>query len=275
MSTAVALQDMSTVSQQETGKTKHRAVSKTTTTTSTSSQDDDPWLKTPQDFTTSNLALDSHSFNPTGIYWITPHGFCTSKITILNLTKDMDVPYTNMTNEYKTEVKRTLKDHSFTPAITLYRENWMGLKYNIKDDQGQHVAHWSHHWSSTGKAVLTFPEDSPHSTHPISLRNRRWGFRTETFTVNSQPYFWEMDSYWHSTNMTLYKMVGTGEGQKKVEIGKYAQKWWGSFLTGGVFVVDEKELDGVVACLTLVVVLKKKRQRAAEHNPGGGGGAGS
>jgi hypothetical protein len=87
--------------------------------------------------------------------------------------------------------------------------------------------------------------------------------------VNSQPFFWEMDSLWHSTNMTLYRVTGSGEGQKKIEVGKYAQKWWGGFVTGGTFVVDEKELDGVVACLTLIVVLKKKRQRAAERHNGG------
>jgi predicted porin len=79
---------------------------------------------------------------------------------------------------------------------------------------------------------------------------------------------WEMDSMWHSTNMTLYKVTGTGEAEKKVEIGKYAQKWWGGFVTGGTFVLDEDEINGVVACLTLLVVLRKKRQRAAERNPG-------
>lgn len=71
--------------------------------------------------------------------------------------------------------------------------------------------------------------------------------------------------------MTLYKTLE----ENKVAVGKYAQKWWGGFVTGGTFVVDEGEIDGLVACLTLCVVLKKKRQRAAERNSGGGGGGGS
>tara|TARA_R110002003_G_scaffold138_8_gene12710 strand:+ start:14678 stop:15388 length:711 start_codon:yes stop_codon:yes gene_type:complete len=233
-----------------------------------SSQTDDPWLKTPHDAESSKLPLESRSFSPTAVYWITPHGLLTKNITVLDLTKDMDVPYTDMSNEYKAQVKKTLKDHSFTSAINCHRTNWLGLKYNITDDQNNSIAHWSHHWSSVGEAILTFPEDSPHSAHPISLRNKRWGLRTESFTVNSQPFFWEMDSLWHSTNMTLYRVTGSGEGQKKIEVGKYAQKWWGGFVTGGTFVVDEKELDGVVACLTLIVVLKKKRQRAAERHNG-------
>jgi hypothetical protein len=68
--------------------------------------------------------------------------------------------------------------------------------------------------------------------------------------------------------MTLYKVFGIGEQQRKVEVAKYSEKWWGSCTTGGALVVDTREgegIDGVVACLTLVVVLKKKRQRAAER----------
>lgn len=179
------------------------------------------------------------------------------------------MPYIGMTNEYKEEVKKTLKDHSFTPVITCHRTNWLGLKYDIKDDQDCPLAHWSHPWTSVGEAVLSFPEDSSHSPHPISLRNKRWGLRTESFVLNSVPYFWEMDSLWHSTNMTLYRVVGSGETQTKTEVGKYAQKWWGAFVTGGTFVVDEKEIDSLVACLSLIVVLKKKRQRAAERHNGG------
>jgi hypothetical protein len=187
---------------------------------------------------------------------------------VLDLTKDMDVKYTGMTDEYKAQVKKTMQDHSYTPAITCNRNGLFGLTYNVVDDQDKHIAHWSHPWSSLGESILTFPEGSDHSSHPISLKNKAFAMRSEVFTVNSQPYMWEMDSMWHSTNMTLYKVTGTGEAEKKVEIGKYAQKWWGGFVTGGTFVLDEDEINGVVACLTLLVVLRKKRQRAAERNPG-------
>jgi hypothetical protein len=196
------------------------------------------------------------------------------EINILDLSKDLDVPFTGFSNAYKEEVKKTLKDHSFTPAFTAQRENWLGLKYTIKDSQGELVANWKHPWSSVGEAIISFPEDSPHSSHPVSLRNKTWGLRAEAFIVNSVQYYWTMDSLWHSTNMTLFKVYGSGEGEKKVKVGQYAQKWWGSFVTGGTFVVDENEIDGLVAAMSLVVVLKKKRQRAAERNPGGGGGTG-
>lgn len=117
-----------------------------------------------------------------------------------------------------------------------------------------------------GEAVLTFPDDSHHSSHPIKLVNKRWGLRTESFVYSSQEYIWQMNSLWHSTSMSLYRVTGSGKHQTKIEVGKYAQKWWGSFVTGGTFVVDGNEIDGVVACLTLIVVLKKRRQRAAERH---------
>jgi hypothetical protein len=266
--TAINLHDVRpTYEAKDKGPIRHRTVFKADTTLSSSPEDEDPWLKTPHDDETSKLPLEAQPLAPTAVYWISPHSTLTSKITVIDLSKDIDVPYSGMTNEYKAQVARTLQDHSYSPTVTCTRSGWFAMTFDITDDQNKHLAHWSHPWSSLGEAVLTFPQDSQHSSHPVTLENKTWGLRSEAFTVNSQPYFWEPDSYWHSTNMTLYKVTGSGEAEKKVEIGKYAQKWWGSIWTGGTFVVDDKEIDGTVACLTLIV-LRKKRQRAAERNPG-------
>jgi hypothetical protein len=269
MSTAIALQNVGPTSQHEdTATLRHRIVFNTDKNAGSSSLEDDAWLNVPHDSEISQLPLESQHFHPSTIYWISPHSTFASKIAMLNLTKDMNVPYTGLTNEYKAAVTKTLKDHSYTPVMTCTRNGWFSLQYDITDDQDHHLAHWSHPWSSMGEAVLTFPEDSPHSSHTISLHNKTWGRRTESFTLNSQPFVWEMDSVWTSTNMTLYKATGSGDTEKNVEVAKYAQKRWGGFVTGGTFVVDEKQINGVVACLTLIVVLRKKRQRAAERNPG-------
>jgi hypothetical protein len=267
MSSAIALKNVGPTSQHRDAATmRHRTVVNLDNNASSSSLKDDAWLNVPHDSETSQLPLELQPFNPTNVYWISPHSTFASKIAVLDLTKDMDVPYAGLTSEYKAAVAKTLQDHSYTPTITCNRTGWFSLQHDITDDQDTHLAHWSHPWTSMGEAVLTFPEDSRHSAHAISLHNKAWGLRTETFTLNSQPFFWEMDSLWHSTNMTLYKAWGSGETEKKVEVGKYAQKWWGGFVMGGTFVVDEEEIDGVVACLTLIVVLKKKRQRGAERN---------
>jgi hypothetical protein len=267
--TAIALHNMGPpADQQNKNEIRHRNVFKPDTIASGLAEEEDPWLETPHDGETSQLPLESRPFSPTAVYWISPHSTLASKITVIDLSKDMDIAYSGMTNEYKAQVAKTLQDHSYSPMITCTRNSWFGMTFDITDDQDNHLAGWSHPWSSLGEAVLTFPQDSPHCSHPISLRNKTWGLRSDAFTVDSQLCFWEPDSYWHSTNMTLYKVTGTGDAERKVEIGKYAQKWWGSIWTGGTFVVDDKEIDGVVACLTLIVVLRKKRQRAAERNSG-------
>jgi hypothetical protein len=268
--TAIALHDVKSTGELKDGRAiRHRTVFKADALTPDSSQDDeDPWLEAPHDNETSKLPLESKPFAPTATYWISPHSTLTSKITVLDLSKDMEIAYSGMTSEYKAQVAKTLQDHTYTPAITCQRNGWFSMTFDVTDDQDNHTALWSHPWSSLGEATLTFPSDSQRSSHAISLQNKTWGLRSEAFTLNSQPYFWEPDSYWHSTSMTLYKVTGSRETEKKIEIGKYAQKWWGSIWTGGVFVVDDREIDGIVACLTLVVVLKKKRQRAAERNPG-------
>lgn len=273
MSTAVALQPMEPYSQtQQPGMLRQRSIAKGDHKSSVTTTEDNAWLSSPQDSVALDLPLDSRSFQPTNTYWITPHGMLTGEIKILDLSKDLDMPFTGFSDAYKEEVKKTLKDHSFSPAFTAHRGNWLGLKYTITDSQGEQIADWKHPWSSVGEAVISFPENSPHSSHPVSFRNKTWGLRAEAFIVDSVQFLWTMDSVWHSTNMTLYKVYGSGEGQKKVKVGQYAQKHWGSFVTGGTFVVDENEIDGLVASMSLVVVLKKKRQRAAERNPGAGGG---
>lgn len=267
MSTAIALQDMGL--QSPTHGMRQRSTSKTGLESGDSAEERDEWLDTPHDTDSSNLPLESRPFEASKTYWITPHSLLTKHITILDLTADMNIQYSGLTDTYKDEVKKTLKDHSFTPAYTCERINWLGLRYNVVNDQGELIAEWKHPFSSVGEAVLSFPEDSPHSSHPIAMRNKRWGMRTESFTLNSQPFYWEMDSLWHSNYMTLYKIFGSGENERKVEVAKYANKWWGGVVTGGTLVVDERELDGFIASLTLCVVLKKKRQRGAERrNPG-------
>ncbi|KAF2740255.1 hypothetical protein EJ04DRAFT_425557 [Polyplosphaeria fusca] len=248
MSTAIAMQDMpSHVKAQEAGVIRHRSnIKQEDVETPQSAGESSDWLNTPQDEATLALPLESRSFTPTNTYWVTPHGMLSRKIEILDLSQDISMPFTGFSSAYKEHVKKTMKDHSFTPVLTLNRNNWLGLQYTAMDSQDKKIADWKHSFTSIGEPVLTFPEDSQHCSHTITLKNKRWGLRTETFIVNSTPFFWEMDNLFHSQYMTLSKAYGTGENMKKVEVAKYAQKWWGGFVTGGTLVVDEKELDGVI-----------------------------
>jgi hypothetical protein len=225
---------------------------------------------TPQDSVITVLPQESPNFAPTHTFWLTPHSPFTRSILVYDLTTDISTPYTGLSPAYKAAIQKALKDHSPTPYCTITRQNWLGSRYTITDSQSTHICDWKHPWSSVGEAVLTFPADSTHSSHAISLKNKRWGLRTEVFVVDSVPYEWASDSLFVSQNMTLYTVLR----DQRVEVGKFANRWWGSWSTGGVLVVDARKVDDLVAVMSLAVVLKKKRQRAAERSSGGGGGGG-
>ena len=176
MSTAVALQNIAPTPDHDASTLRQRSIVKHSSQPSPSaSEAEDPWLLSPQDTSASKLPLDSKSFIPTNVYWVTPHGLWSKDIKVLDLTKDLDVPFTGFSATYKDEVKKVLKDHSFTPLFIAKRQHWLGLQWGIEDSQGTAIAHWSHPWTSVRQAILTFPPDSPHSTHPITLENKHWG----------------------------------------------------------------------------------------------------
>lgn len=227
MSTAIALQNVDPTSTKDSTTVRQRNVLKP------DSLQEDPWLDQPHDLNSSTLPLDSHAFTPTSIYWITPHGMLTKAITVLDLTSDIPLPHAGLTDTYKSSIKTTLKDHSFTPILTCHRQTFLGLEYTIADAHCTTIATWTHPWLSSGAAILSFPTPSPYSDHPITLKNKTWGLRTETFTLNSRLYVWEYDSMWHSYRMTLYRVSGLGDTQKKIVVGRYSEKWWGSCKTGG------------------------------------------
>ncbi|ORY13194.1 hypothetical protein BCR34DRAFT_600113 [Clohesyomyces aquaticus] len=279
MSTSIALQDLhpsgSPTQQAGTVRRRHTSADSDAYSDRFLSQHD---LASPSPET----HIDSQAFNPTHTYWISPHGSLAKEIKILDLTPFITLPYTGLTPAYKDHIKKTLKDHSYSPVYMVQRNNWWSLKYKVTsdtrtvtgDEPSKTIAEWKHPWHSGGEAILSFPLDSQNCTHPISLKNKRFGFSTETFTLESRPFIWKKDTCWNYQDMTLYKVFGSGKQERRVEVAKYAQKWWGGWVTGGTLVVDEKEVDGLVACLTLMVVLKKRRQRQAERSGGGGGNGG-
>ena len=69
--------------------------------------------------------------------------------------------------------------------------------------------------------------------------------------------------------MTLVKKIG----EKQVVVARYAQRW-GSWVTGGVLLVDGREINEGMAVLTTEVMLRRMMQRAAERCKGSGGGGG-
>jgi len=62
-------------------------------------------------------------------------------------------------------------------------------------------------------------------------------------------------------------------GAEPIVAGRYVQRW-GSYITGGVLLVDGRVEDEMVACLSACVMLKRMQLRAAETSRAGLGGGG-
>ncbi|KAF2278744.1 uncharacterized protein EI97DRAFT_218000 [Westerdykella ornata] len=212
---------------------------------------------------------DSPSFQPTNFYWISWHGLLPPyNIEVFDLTSDISTPFTGFTESFQNEVQRIRKDHTSTPFFTAHPDNRFCTRYGIRDSQGDIIAQWQHPWITTGKTVFSFPEGSPYCSHPVHLAHDNMlknllALRTESFSYNSAKFVWTIDSRWHAHRMSLYRVWGSGPGQKRIEVGRWAQKW--GLRPEGILVVDEREVSGLVACLTLLALMKKKR-----HEGGGG-----
>lgn len=97
----------------------------------------------------------------------------------------------------------------------------------------------------------------------------KWYKRTNEWVRDSVTYSWRCNSKYKANRMTLLKKVGP----KQLVVGRYAQRW-GSWITGGVLLVDSRGEDEVLAVLTACVMLRRMQQRAAERSKYGGGGGG-
>ncbi|KAH0541581.1 hypothetical protein FGG08_003929 [Glutinoglossum americanum] len=207
-------------------------------------------------------------FNPSQTFYITPHCSFTKNIQILDLTPHLTVPYTDPTfpSHAKQVAKQIAKQAQFPPSITIQKDNISGTRYLIldpnKNANDNEIATWKASHFSTGPSHLTFPAQSPHSSHTITLRPpRRFLSRNESFVHNSATYTWAYESWIHPSRVALWREL-PGGGKKLL-----ARYWQGiDWRTGGTIVVEGEEVDAVIAVVTCVVLLKKKRQRRLERS---------
>jgi hypothetical protein len=94
-----------------------------------------------------------------------------------------------------------------------------------------------------------FPTESPHSSHPIELRPAGMWRREDVFVKDSIPYIWDVLNA--SALCKPYKVIDN----KKVEVARYTAKH--SRDSTDVPVVDDKQVDVVVAVMTWPAVLKR------------------
>ncbi|KAH7386018.1 hypothetical protein BKA66DRAFT_440667 [Pyrenochaeta sp. MPI-SDFR-AT-0127] len=223
-----------------------------------------------------DTSVDASKFAPNRVFYILRHNLFSKEVNIIDITSSLTAPIANdeITDEFRDNA-RSLSENKSLAANPVYRlrgKHWYSSEMTMMDLQSaEDVATWKHGAASFSKAFLSFPAQSPHSSHPITMAPVKWYKRTNEWVKDSITYSWRCNSKYKANRMTLLKKVGP----KQVVVGRYAQRW-GSWITGGVLLVDAREEDEALAVLTACVMLRRMQQRAAERSKysGGGGGGG-
>ncbi|OKL57363.1 hypothetical protein UA08_07429 [Talaromyces atroroseus] len=108
-----------------------------------------------------------------------------------------------------------------------------------------------------GVTNISFPDDSLHSSHPITVRPINATRRSQSFVQDSVSYVWDVNRTLFPGGggvLSLYKGIGAN---KKIEIGRY-QSDNGQFVPGGLVVIDSDEVDVLIAVLSLMSVLAQR-----------------
>lgn len=163
----------------------------------------------------------------------------------------------------------TLKANTTTKQAWHLRRTQQHLRFNTRvtafePNQTAQVAYVDTHVLSYGASHIYFSPDSPHCSHEITLKPIAVMTRSQSFIKDSANYIWERtpskSSSTGSGRLTLYEAIG----RKKIEVARYASAN-SKFDFGGLLVLEEREVDALVAILTLIGVLA---QNDAFYMPG-------
>ena len=144
------------------------------------------------------------------------------------------------------EAKTAVSDQP--PILNIHQDSWSTRIFRVVDSTGARVAEASGPLLDFGHWKLTFPTESEHSDHEIELRPVLRS-RQDVFVKDSIPYFWDVVD--PRGIFKLYKVIE----KSRVEVSKFTSKRWRE--PTGVLVVDDRQVDVVIAVITSVAVLKR------------------
>jgi hypothetical protein len=115
------------------------------------------------------------------------------------------------------------------PFWTLTRDRWYSRsRLTITDAEDAQLAKWHSPVMSYGAPCITFPEHSPHCSHPHNVQPVNIGRRAQSFMKDSSMYLWEAQKRFKSGCISLYKIVAA----EKLEVTRYESDTRG-FISGG------------------------------------------
>jgi hypothetical protein len=226
------------------------------------------------DATETETSSDDSKFAPNKVYYIQPHYLSSKQITIVDITDKISVPFVDgkdVSDEFRDAAKKVGTAEDAEPIFTIRKKHWYNKSYSAFAgvDTETPLADWKHPSFSTGTATLSFPADSKHCSHNLSISPVKRTRRTNAFVNDSVPYTWKCDYKYKPNHMSLLKRIGG----KNSTVARYTQKWatWGM---GGVLLMDNREVDDLVVILTACSMLRRVKQRRWERHGSAGGGGG-
>ena len=150
------------------------------------------------------------------------------------------------------QVAKVRKNESSTWAFELGRKTFSSkMQFHDAKAGGNVVAELDmailKQW---GAWAMSFPEQSPHSSHDIEIRPVGIWKKEETFVKDSISYLWDLSGPGKSGK--LYQV----KDEKKVLVAEFVAKRW--FVNNCVLVLDSELLDEVVVLASCVAVLNRQ-----------------
>lgn len=207
-------------------------------------------------------------FRPNRIFYIKPRSMMSSTVDILDMTPHVSTPYGSAT--FTEDVKTVAKMLRPTTYLVITKHNVWGTRYLVSwgAPQPRPRLHPQNSiaeikfpaWTKDNRIIFTssFSDDNhpPVTLSPQSLLSR--GMK---FVVDSLPYYWSMDSTWHSKHTTLYRSDSNRENAIEGNVCARSVQSSRSSSAGAVVVVDTRKIDEVVALLTAWMVIKTVERR--------------
>lgn len=168
-----------------------------------------------------------------------------------------DARWTVTKSKYEQRLLDALDSESDVDSIR--RQKLQNMENQLHKEHGNEMilAESSSPVLAFGVTNITFPPNSLHSSHPITVRPINATLRCQAFVHDSVSYLWDINKIFFpggGSLLSLYKGVGS---TKKIEIGRY-QSDNGKITPGGTLIIDSDEVDVLVAVLTLLAVLAKR-----------------
>lgn len=160
------------------------------------------------------------------------------------------------------ESKQVCKRMALPPYVTVEKRGLLGNKYAASSPTGADVADMKvSSWSRT--TVVTFsaaagpgPGSSSTPRLPLTISAKGVFARGTTFTLNSAPFRWGIDSAWHSKRLSLYQGNSRETG---VVCARFIQVWYSH--TSATLLVDIEKVDELVAIFSCLDMMHRIRER--------------